>query len=59
MFSAFDIQFRCEVSHFDVSSFFYCGLRENVFVEQPPGFEIAGKGSKFLCKLLKGLPELK
>ena len=52
--------FHCEVFQFDVSSAYRnADLEEDVYVEQPPGFEIPGKGSKLVCKLLKGLYGLK
>ena len=52
--------FHCEVFQFDVSSaYLNADLEEDVYVEQPPGYEIPGKGSKLVCKLLKGLYGLK
>ena len=48
--------FDCEVFQFDISSaYLNADLEEDVYVEQPPDFEIPGKGSKLVCKLLKGL----
>ena len=48
--------FHCEVFQIDVSSaYLNADLEEDVYVEHPPGFEIPGKGSKLVCKLLKGL----
>ena len=48
--------FHWEVFQFDVSSAYpNADLEEDVHVEQPPGFEIPGEGSKLVCKLLKGL----
>ena len=53
---ALDTHFHCEVFQFDVSSaYLNADLEEDVYVEQPPGFEIPGKWSKLVCKLLKGL----
>ena len=52
--------FHCEVFQFDVSSaYLNADLEENVYVEQPPGFENSGKRSKLVCKLLKRLYGLK
>ena len=60
MLLALATHFHCEVFQFDVSSaYLNADLEEDVFVEQPPGFEIPGKGSKLVCKLLKGLYRLK
>ena len=51
---------HCEVFQFGVSSaYLKADLEKDVYVEQPPGFEIPGKGSKLVCKLLKGLYGLK
>ena len=53
-------RFRCEVFQFDVSSaYLNADLEEDVYVEQSPGFETPGKGSKIFCTLLKGLYGLK
>ena len=55
-FLALATHFHCEVFQFDVSSaYLIADLDENVYVEQLPGFEIPGKGSKLVCKLLKVL----
>ena len=52
--------FHCEVFQFDVSSaYLNADLEVNVYVKQPPGFQIPGKWSKLVCKLLKGLYGLK
>ena len=52
--------FHCEVFQFDVSSaYINADLEEDVYVEQLPGFEIPGKWSKLVCKLLKRLYGLK
>ena len=52
--------FHCEVFQFDVSSAcLNADLEEDVYVEQTPDFEIRVKGSKLVCKLLKGLYGLK
>ena len=60
LLSALATHFHCEVFQFDVSSaYLNADLEEDVYVEQPPGFEIPGKGSKFFCKLLKKLYDLK
>ena len=60
LFLALATHFHCEVFQFDVSSaYLSADLEEDVYVEQPPGFEIPGKGSKLVCKLLKGLYGLK
>ena len=60
LFLALATHFHCEVFQFDVSSaYLNADLEEDVYVEQPPGFEIPGKGSKLVCKLLKGLYGLK
>ena len=51
---------HCQIFQFDVSSAYVnADLEEDVYVEQPPGFQIPGKGSKIVCKLLKGLYGLK
>ena len=56
MLLALATHFHCEVFQFDVSSFYLnADLEEDVYVEQPPGCEIPGKGSKLVCKLLKRL----
>ena len=56
MLLALATHFQCEVFHFDVSSAYLNADSEgDVYVEQPPGFEIPGKGSKLVCKRLKGL----
>ena len=50
----------CELFQFDFSSpYLNADLEEDVYAEQPPGFEIPGKGSKLVCKLLKGVYGLK
>ena len=52
--------FHCEVFQFDVSSaYLNADLEEDVYIEQPPGLEIPGKGSKLVCKLSKGPYDLK
>ena len=52
--------FPCEVFQFDVSSaYLNADLEDDVYVEQPPGCEIPGKGSKLVCKLLNLLYGLK
>ena len=56
MLSALATHFHCEVFQFDVSSaYLNADLEEDFYVEQPPGFEISGKGSKLVCTSLKGL----
>ena len=60
MLLALATHFHREVFQFDVSSpYLNADLEEDVCVEQPPGFEIPGKRSKIVCKLLKGLYGLK
>ena len=60
MLFALATHFHCEVFQFDVSSaYLNADLEEHVYVEQPPSFEIPGKGWKLVCKLLKGLYGLK
>ena len=60
MLLAFATHFHCEFFQFSASSAYRnADLKEDVYVEQPPGFEIPGKGSKLVCKLLKGLYGLK
>ena len=60
MLLALATHFHCEVFQFDVSlAYLNADLEEDVYVEQPAGFEIPGKGSKLICKLLKGLYGLK
>ena len=60
MLLALATKFQCEVFQFYVSSaYLNADLEEDVYVEQPPDFEIPGKGSKLLCKLLKGLHGVK
>ena len=60
MLLALATHFHCEVFQFDVSSAsLNADLEEDVYVEQPLGFENPGKWSKLLCKLLKGLYCLK
>ena len=50
MLLAFVTHFHCEVFQFDVSSaYLNADLEEVVYVEQPPGFEIPGKGLKLVC----------
>ena len=57
---AIAVQFGCEVFQFDVSSaYLNAEVEEDVYVEQPPGFEVQGKSFKLVCKLLKGLYGLK
>ena len=52
--------FHCEVFQFDVSSaYLKADLEEDVYLEQPPGFELPGKGLKLVCNLVKGLYGLK
>ena len=54
MLLAVPTQFHCEIFHFDLSSaYLNADLDEDVYVEQPPGFENPGKWSKLVCKLLK------
>ena len=54
MLLALGTLFHCEVFQFDVSSaYLNSDLQEDVYVEQPPGFEIPGKVSKLVCQLLK------
>ena len=54
LFFAIAVQFGCEVFRFDViSAYLNAELEEDSYVEQPPGFEVQGKSSKFVCKLLK------
>ena len=60
MLLALATHFHCEVFQFDVNSaYLNADLEGDVYVEQRPGFEIPGKGSKLVCKLLKGLYGLK
>ena len=60
MLLALATHFHCEVFQFYVSStYLNADLEEDVYVGQPPGFEIPGKGSKLVCKLFKGLYGLK
>ena len=60
MLLALATHFHSEVFQFDVSSaYLNADLEEDVYVEQPPGFETPGKGSKLVCELLKGLYGLK
>ena len=60
MLLALATHFHCEVLQFDVTSaYLNADLEEDVYVEQPPGFKIPGKGSKLVCRLLKGLYGLK
>jgi hypothetical protein len=48
-----------KVHQIDVkSAFLNRELQEDVYMQQPPGFEIAGQGHK-LCKLIKALYGLK
>ena len=56
MLLALATHFHSEVFQFDVSSAYrIADLKEDVYVEQSPGFENPGKGSKLGCKLLRGL----
>ena len=60
MLLALGTHLHCEVFQFDFSSaYLNADLEEDFYVEQPPGFEIPGKGSKLVFKLLKGLYGLK
>ena len=55
MLLALATHFHSEVFQFNVSSaYLNADLEENAYVEQPPGFEVPGRGSKLVCKLLKG-----
>ena len=58
-FLALAIHVGCEVFQFDVSSAYLNADLEDVFVQQPPGFEFPNKDSKLVCELLKGLYGLK
>ena len=52
MFLALATRFHCEVFQFDVSSSYpNADIKEYVYVEQPPGFEIPEKASKIVWKL--------
>ena len=56
MLLALATHFHCENFQFHVSStYLNAHLEKDVYVEQPSGFEIPGRGSKIVCKLLKGL----
>ena len=56
MLVALATHLHSEVFQIEVSSaYLNADLEEDGDVEQPPGFEIPGKGSKLVCKLLKGL----
>ena len=60
MFLAVATHFHCDVFQFDVSSaYLNADLEEDVYIEQHPDFELPGKGSKLVCKLLKRLNGLK
>ena len=60
MLLALSTLFQCDAFQFDVNSaYLNADLEGDVYVEQPPRFEIPGKGSKLVCKLLKGLYGLK
>ena len=60
MLLAIATHFQCEVFQFDVSSaYLNADLEEDVYVKQPPGSQIPGKGSKLVCKLIKRLYGLK
>ena len=53
-------RFQSEVFQFNASSaYLNADLEEDVYVEQPPSFEIPGKGSILVCKMVKGLYGLK
>ena len=51
LFFAIAVQFSCEVFQFEYSSaYLNAEMEENVYVEQPPGFEVQGNRSKLVCK---------
>ena len=54
MLSALATQFHCEIFQFNLSlADRNADLEEDVYAKQPPSFEIPGKGSKLVCKMLK------
>ena len=60
LLSALATHLHSEGFHFDVhSAYLNKDLEEDVYVEQPPGFEIPRKKSKLVCNLSKGVYGLK
>ena len=59
LFIALAVWFKMEVEQMDVNTAFLNGnLEEEIYMKQPPGFEVKGKES-FVCKLKKSLYGLK